>query len=180
MNFSSGRVSLDVRGKCTGCALCALSALLHMIWHEQQNKRKKKRVGVRDGREEGACVSEILFFTLEKMLVCVRACVRACVCGPVHYRTLLQCPGSERLSPRRTRPLYPQFPARRQDGGTQQLRENNVWTLNIKRNERGGKYTHRETTVDMHCRIASALAARPFVSLHEVINMDPTVTVLPY
>lgn len=62
----------------------------------------------------------------------------------VHYRTLLQCPGSERLSPRRTRPLYPQFPALRQDGGTQQLRENNVWTLNIKRNERGGKYTQWE------------------------------------
>ncbi|KAK2916530.1 hypothetical protein Q8A67_000904 [Cirrhinus molitorella] len=38
-----------------------------------------------------------------------------------------------------TRPLYPQFPALRQDGGTQQLRENNVWTLNIKRNDRGGK-----------------------------------------
>lgn len=66
------------------------------------------------------------------------------LCAIVHYRTVLQCPGSERLSPRRTRPLYPQFPARRQDGGTQQLRENNVWTLNIKRNERGGKYTQRE------------------------------------
>ncbi|KAG1968453.1 hypothetical protein F2P79_003317 [Pimephales promelas] len=68
----------------------------------------------------------------------------------MYYRTLLQCPGSERLSPRRTRPLYPQFPALRQDGGTQQLRENNVWTLNIKRNERGGKYTLKEPTVDMH------------------------------
>jgi len=29
-------------------------------------------------------------------------------------------------------------------------------------------------------RTASALAARPFVSRHEVINMDPTITVLPY
>ncbi|KAF4115921.1 hypothetical protein G5714_003410 [Onychostoma macrolepis] len=56
-----------------------------------------------------------------------------------HYRTLLQCPGSQRLSPRRTRRRYPQFPALRQDGGTQQLRENNVWTLNVKRNDRGGK-----------------------------------------
>lgn len=60
--------------KCTGCVLCAP---LHIIWHEQENKREERREKREWVGGGGSWVSEILVSTLEKMLVCV--------CVPLHW-----------------------------------------------------------------------------------------------
>ncbi len=64
--------------KCTGCALCAP---LHIIWHEQENKRGERERESGWEEEEGgyAWVSETLFSALKKIRVCVCVCVCVCV-----------------------------------------------------------------------------------------------------